>query len=125
DYLAVSLGESVEARFRFRTPLGPLQWDLGSLAFPESIFPLSFYDPKSGKLVQRVNLRIESPLRTTLTRKWSREDSSSIWNVRTPSLSASRNGPVIRLDGQHPFIAAGAGIWGLTDRQVPVNEPDG
>lgn len=114
DYLAVSPQASVDARLRFRTPLGPLQWDLASLAVPEASFPLSCYDPKTGQLIQRLNLRIESPLRTTLAKQTTREEGGRTWIVRTASLLASADGAVIRLDVPHPIVAVGREIWGLT-----------
>jgi len=116
DYLAVSPQVSVSARFRFRSPLGPLQWDLSSLAAPETIFPLSFYDPKTGQLVQRLNLRIESPLRTTSAMRGFQEDGGRMRIVRTSSILASEDGPVIRLDTPCPFVAVGGEIWGLTSK---------
>jgi hypothetical protein len=114
DYLAVWPQMSVAARFRFRSPLGPIQWDLGSWAAPETIFPLSCYDPKSGQLVQRLNLRIDSPSRTTPARRVVQEEGSRTRIVRTSSLFASEDGPVIRLGGPCPFAAVGCEVWGMT-----------
>jgi hypothetical protein len=113
DYLAVWPQASAAARLRFRTPLGPLQWDLGSLAFPETVFPVSCYDPKTGQLIQRLNFRIESPARTTPMKQTMQGERGRTWMVRTSSVLASVDGPVIRLDSPRPFVAVGGEVWGL------------
>jgi outer membrane protein assembly factor BamB len=115
DYLAVwpqAFGS--EARFRFRSFLGTVQWDLGPLLAPEAVFPLSIYDPKLGQLVQRLSFRIEAPIRTAPMKRRSEEEGERVWIARTSSLLASADGPVIRLDAPRPFVAIGGEVWGLT-----------
>ena len=115
DYLAVwppAFGS--ETRFRFRSPLGTVQWDLGTALAPEAVFPLSCYDPKTGQLVQRLHFRIESPVRTALAKRRSAEEDAPAWMARTSSLLASTDGPVIRLGSPRPFVAIGSEVWGLT-----------
>jgi outer membrane protein assembly factor BamB len=115
DYLAVwACGGATAARFRFRSPLGAVQWDLGSLLVPDAISPLSWYDPKTGQLVQRLNFRIEAPPRTTLTKRRIPQEIGQLRILRTSSLLASERGPVIRLDSPQPFVALGGEVWGLT-----------
>jgi hypothetical protein len=123
DSLVVSPRDSVDVRFRFRSLLGPLQWDWGTLTFPDTIFPVSFYNPTTGQLAQRLNLRIESPLRTTLAKGKSQEEGIPTWRVRTSSLSASADGPVIRLDAPHPFVAVGGEVWGFSAADSGKTEP--
>ncbi|HEY7329979.1 MAG TPA: PQQ-binding-like beta-propeller repeat protein [Gemmataceae bacterium] len=114
DYLAVCpKGSRSETRFRFRSLVGTVQWDLGPLLAPEAICPLSLYDPKSGQLVQRLNFRIESSVRTAPAKRRIQEEGERAWFVRTSSLLASPDGPVICLDTPRPFVAIGSELWGL------------
>jgi outer membrane protein assembly factor BamB len=113
DYLAVLPGPfTTETRFRFRSPFGSVQWDLGPLRTPESLCSMSCYDPKTGQLVQRLNFRIETPPRTTPARR-TREESGRWRLVRTSSLLATEDGTAIRLDSPRPFVAIGGAVWGL------------
>ncbi len=115
DYLAVYPGASAaEARFSFRSPLGSVQWNLGPLLTPEAVFALHGCDPKTGRLVQRLNFRIESPARTTCERRTTRGDRGRFLLLQTSPLLASAEGPVVRLDSPQPFVAAGGEVWGLT-----------
>jgi outer membrane protein assembly factor BamB len=114
DYLAVfphALGS--EGRFWLRSLLGSVQWDLGQLLAPGAVAPLSCYDPKTGQLVQRLQFRIESPIRTTLEERRGPDESDRAWIVRTSSLLACKNGSVFRLDSPRRFVAIGGEIWGL------------
>jgi outer membrane protein assembly factor BamB len=114
DYVAVFPQPfAAETRFRFRSLLGTVQWDLGSLFASEAVFPLSCYDPKTGELVQRLHFRIESPLRTTLEKRRFQDENDRAWILRTSPLLASKDGPVIRLDASRPFVAIGGEVWGL------------
>jgi len=114
DYLAVwPQAFGTEMRFRFRSFLGTVQWDLGPLLAPEAVFPLSCHDPKTGQLVQRLNFRIASPIKTALAKQRLQEEGDQIWIVRTSSLLASEDGPVIHLDTPQPFVALGGDVWGL------------
>ena len=114
DYLAVcACACTTTARFRFRSPLGAVQWDVGSLLAPDAISPLSCYDPKTGQLIQRLNFRIESPLRTTFGKRSIPQEGGRSWIVQTSSLLASERGPVIRLDSPRPFVALGGEVWGV------------
>jgi len=114
DYLAVwPKTFDSETQFRFRSLLGTVQWDLGPLLAPEAVFPLSCYDPKTGQLVQRLNYRIESPIRTALAKRRLPEEGEHTWMLRVSSLLASEDGPVIRLDAAWPFVALGGEAWGL------------
>jgi outer membrane protein assembly factor BamB len=114
DYLAVSpKAFRSEARFRFRSFVGTVQWDLGPLLAAEAICSLSLYDPKSGQLVQRLNFRIESAVRTAPAERRIEEEGERVWFVRTSSLLASPDGPVISLDTLRPFVAIGSEVWGL------------
>ncbi len=115
DYLAVwpqTFGN--EVRFRFRSFLGTVQWDLGPLLAPEAVFPVSCYDPKTGQLVQRLHFRIESPIRTMLAKRRTQDEGERVWIARTSSLLASADGPVIRLDAPRPYVALGGQVWGLS-----------
>jgi hypothetical protein len=105
-----------DARFRFRSPLGALQWNLGPLLRPESVFSVACRDPKTGQLIERLNFRIELPARTTAPRRTMLESGGRCFVVQTSSLLASEDGPVVRLDSPRPVIAAGSEIWGLTMR---------
>ena len=72
EYLLVSpQAFGSDAQFRFRSPLGTLQWNVGPLLAPEAVYPLSCYDPKTGQLVQRLHFRMELPPRTTLEQRTS------------------------------------------------------
>ncbi len=115
DYLAV-YPQAVESqtRLRFRSLLGTVQWELGSLLPPEAVFPVCCYDPKSGQLVQRLQFRIESPMRTTLVKRRVQDDTDRAWIVRTSSLLASEDGPVIRLNSSRPYVAVGGEVWGFS-----------
>jgi outer membrane protein assembly factor BamB len=108
------LPSAEDARFRFRSPLGAVQWKLGPLLAPESVFTVACRDPKTGQLVQRLNFRIESPARTIGRRRTISESGGRSLTVRTSSLLASADGPVVRIDSPQPLIAAGGGIWGLS-----------
>jgi outer membrane protein assembly factor BamB len=124
DYLAAfpqSFGS--ETRLRFRSLLGTVQLDLSSLLAPEAVFPLSCYDPKTGDLVQRLHFRAASPIRTTLEKRRIPDQSDHTWIVRTSSLLASKDGPVIRLNSSRSFVAIGGEVWGLTTTDVAITEP--
>jgi outer membrane protein assembly factor BamB len=115
DYLAVSpQAFGAEMRFRFHSPLGAVQWHLDSLLAPEAICPVSCYDPKTGQLIQRWHFRLQSPVRTTLDKRFVREEGGRVRILRTSSLLASEHGPVIRLDSPRPFVAVGGEVWGLS-----------
>jgi len=115
DYLAVyPQAVGGEARLRFRSLLGTVQWDLGNLLPPEAVFPVCCYDPKTGQLVQRLQFRIESPLRTMLEKRRRGEEGDGAWIVRTSSLLASKDGPLIRLDAPRPYVAVGGEVWGFS-----------
>ncbi len=119
DYLAVSphaLGSA--AQIRFCSLLGTVQWDLNSLLAPEAVFPLSCYDPKTGQLVQRLQFRMESPMRTTWVKPRVQNEGARAWIVRTSSLLASKEGPVIRLNSPRPFVSVGGEAWGLTETRT-------
>jgi hypothetical protein len=103
-----------DARFRFRLPLGALQWNLGPLLTPESVFTVACHDPKTGQLVHRLNFRIESPARTAWRGRTTGGFGGRSLLARTSSLLASEDGPVVRFDSTRPMIAAGAGVWGLS-----------
>lgn len=114
-YLAVWPQElGFEARFRFRSLLGTVQWDLGPLLAPDADFPLSCYDPKTGQVVQRLHFRVESPVRSTAAKRKIQRDGDRIWIARTSCLLASEDGPVVRLDSPRPFVAIGSEVWGLS-----------
>jgi outer membrane protein assembly factor BamB/tetratricopeptide (TPR) repeat protein len=115
DYLAVTpkVCQS-EARFRFRSLLATVKWDVGPVLALAAICPLSLYDPKSGQLVQRLNFRIESPVRTVSAKRRIQKEGEDAWFVRTSSLLANPDGPVICLDTRRPFVAIGGEVWGLT-----------
>jgi hypothetical protein len=114
DHLTVyPIPPAVEARFRFRSPFGSVQWILGPLLTPEAVFAVSCCDPKSGQLIQRLNIRIESPVRTAWERRRTWMDRGRSVVLRTSSWLASEDGPVVRLASPQPFIAAGAEVWGL------------
>ncbi|HTU21933.1 MAG TPA: PQQ-binding-like beta-propeller repeat protein [Gemmataceae bacterium] len=114
DYLAVFACGTTAARFQLRSPLGAVQWDLGSLLAPDAISPVSWYDPKTGQLVQRLNFRIESPLRTAFATRRMPHESGRVRIMRTSSLLASERGPVIQLASPRPYVALGGEVWGLT-----------
>jgi outer membrane protein assembly factor BamB/tetratricopeptide (TPR) repeat protein len=115
DYLTVwPVPSAKEPRFRFRSPLGAVQWNLGPLLMPEAVFAVAYLDPKTGKLIQRLNLRIESPVRTTRRSGRTAGEAGRSVVVRTSSLLASEEGPVVRFDSPRPMIAAGGEVWGLT-----------
>jgi hypothetical protein len=119
DYLFVApQGFGPEARFRFRSPLGTVQWELGSLLAPEAVCPLSCYDPKTGQQIQSLHFRMESPARTTLEKRFLEEEGGRVRIVRTSSLLASADGPVIRLDSRRPFVAIGGEVWGLNGERT-------
>jgi hypothetical protein len=103
-----------DARFRFRSPLGALQWNLGPLLTPESVFTVGCRDPKTGQLVQRLNFRLESPARTTWRGRTTERFGGRVLMARTSSLLASEHGPMVRVDSPRPMIAAGEGVWGLS-----------
>ncbi|MHB1426930.1 MAG: outer membrane protein assembly factor BamB family protein, partial [Gemmataceae bacterium] len=116
DYLLVSpQAFGCEARFRFRSPLGTVQWNLVSLLAPEAIYPLSCHDPKTGQLVQRLHFRIASPVRTTLETRFMPEEEGRVRIVRISSLLASERGPVIRMDSPWPYVAIGGEVWGVAN----------
>jgi hypothetical protein len=114
DYLTVWPMPSVEdAVFRFRSPLGAVQWKLGPLLTPEAVFAVACLDPKTGPLIQRLNFRIETPARTA----WERRRTASSGRfvaARTSALLASADGPMVRLNSPQPMIASGGEVWGLT-----------
>jgi outer membrane protein assembly factor BamB/tetratricopeptide (TPR) repeat protein len=114
DYLAVTPRASAEARFRFRSPLGAVQWHLGSLLAPDALCSMSCHDPETGPRVQRLNFRIASPLRTTPGKRTMGEDGDRWRCLQTSSLLADEIGPAIRLDSPRPFVAIGGDVWGLT-----------
>ncbi len=124
DYLAVyPIPSAQDARFRFRSPFGAVQWILGPLLTPEAVFTVSCCDPKSGQMIQRLNFRIESPVRTVWQRRRTQEDPGRFVVLQTSSLLASEKGPVVRLAAPGPFLAAGAKVWGLKgDNEVPHAE---
>jgi hypothetical protein len=113
DYLIVwPIPSAEDSRFRFRTPLGTVQWNLGPLLTPEAVFAVTCLDPKTGQLIQRLNFRIETPARTV----WERRKTGSSGRLaaaRTSALLASVDGPMVRLDSPQPTIAAGGEVWGL------------
>jgi outer membrane protein assembly factor BamB len=125
DYLAVyPQPVESEARLRFRSLLGTVQWDLGSLLPPAAVFPVCCYDPKTGQLVQRLQFRNESPLRTTLVKRRRGEEGDGAWIVRTSSLSASKDGPVLRLDTPRPLVAVGGEVWGLNSSSADFSDAE-
>ena len=115
NYLAVyPQAVESEARLRFCSLLGTVQWDLGYLLPPEAVFSVSCYDPKTGQRVQRLQFRIESSIRTTLAKRRTREEADGAWIVQTSSLLASKDGPVILLDSPRPYVAIGGEVWGFS-----------
>jgi outer membrane protein assembly factor BamB len=119
DYLALLPQASpATTRFRFRSLLAAVQWELGSLLAPDAISPVSWYDPKTGQLVQRLNFRIEAAPRTTFRTRTISQEESRTRTVRTSSLLASQDGPAIHLATPRPFVALGGEIWGLTATQT-------
>jgi outer membrane protein assembly factor BamB len=122
DYLAVlPQASATETRFRFRSLVAAVQWDVGSLLAPDALSPLSWHDPKTGQLVQRLNFRIETAPRTTFRTRTIPQEESRTRTVRTSSLLASQDGPAIHLATPRPFVALGGEIWGLTATR---NDPD-
>lgn len=125
DYLVVIPHSPTRvARFRFRLPLGAVQWVSGSLLAPGAVSPMSCYDPKTGQLIERLNFRIETPVRTVLAKRRIQEENSPAWMVRTSSLLASADGPVVRLASPQPFVALGREVWGLTGSRLRLSEPN-
>jgi outer membrane protein assembly factor BamB len=114
DYLTVWPVPSAEdARFRFRSPLGAVQWDLGPMLTAEAVFAVMCCDPKTGQLIQRLNFRMETPPRTVWERRRTAEGGGRCMAARTSALLASTDGPVVRLDSPRPTIASGGEVWGL------------
>jgi hypothetical protein len=114
DYLTVwPVPSAADARFRFRSLLGAVQWNLGPLLKPEAVFAVACCDPKTGQLIQRLNFRMETPARTAWERRTTAEDGGRCLAVRTSALLASADGPVVRLNSPRPTIASGGEVWGL------------
>lgn len=115
DYVIVHPVPSVEAgRFRFRSVLGSVQWQIGALLAPEVVFAVSCLDAKTGQLVQRWNFRLAAPARTTCETRTTLQDRGRSLLLRTSPLLASADGPAVRLASPRPFIAVGGEVWGLT-----------
>ncbi len=115
EYLAVfpkALGSP--SRSRFRSLLGTVEWNGISLLAPETVIPVLCFDPKTGQIMQRLHFRIESPIRTTLEKRRTPQQSDWAWILRSSSLSASKDGPVIRLDVPRPYVAFGGEVWGFS-----------
>jgi outer membrane protein assembly factor BamB len=113
DYLLVYCVPSVlEATFQFRSSLGNVQWIWGPSLAPETIFAIQCREAKTGRLVQRLNFRIESPARTSVQRKKEGQGGRSLV-LHSSALLASESGPVVRLDASGSFVAAGGEVWGL------------
>ena len=99
---SISVTTSVRDPERFRrSPLAAVQWEVGSLLAPDALSPLSWYDPKTGQLVQRLNFRIEAPPRTIFGKRTSRQEDGP-GESRTSSLLASQDGPAIHLATPRP-----------------------
>jgi outer membrane protein assembly factor BamB len=124
DYLIVwPIPSAEDARFRFRSPLGAVQWNLSPLLTPEAVFAVTYLDPKTGQLIQRLNFRIETPARTVWERRRPGGNGRFV-AARTSALLASVDGPMVRLDSPWPMIAAGGEVWGLmaaTSDKHPAN----
>ncbi|HWG43495.1 MAG TPA: PQQ-binding-like beta-propeller repeat protein [Gemmataceae bacterium] len=117
DYLAVyPIPSALDARLRFRSSFGSVQWILGPALTPESIFTVSCFDPKNGQPIQRLNIRIESPVRTSWERRRTLVDRDQSAILRTSFWLASEMGPVVRLASPQPFVAVGGEVWGLVNR---------
>jgi outer membrane protein assembly factor BamB len=103
-----------ESQFRFRSPLGSVQWKVDSSLKHEAVFTVACHDPKTGKLVQRLNFRIESPARMTCAARSIGEDRRRSLVIQASSLLASEDGPVVRIASPRPFVAVGGDVWGLS-----------
>jgi outer membrane protein assembly factor BamB len=79
-------------------PMGAIEWKWRLCLGREALCPVSFYDPKTGQLVQRLNFRIESL-------------SSS--EVSASKRKRSDLDPKVSLHGPHHFVAFGGDVWGL------------
>lgn len=112
-YLLVYRVASVpEATFRFRSPLGNVQWNWGPSLVPEPVFSIQCREVKTGRLMQRLNFRIDSPARTSAQGKKEGQGGRSLV-LHSSALLASESGPVVRLDASGSFVAAGGEMWGL------------
>jgi outer membrane protein assembly factor BamB len=101
-----------EATFRFRSPLGNVQWNWSPSLAPERIFAVQCREVKTGRLVQCLNLRIESPARTSAQRKKEGQGGRSLV-LHSSALLATESGPVVQLAASVSFVAAGREVWGL------------
>jgi outer membrane protein assembly factor BamB/tetratricopeptide (TPR) repeat protein len=115
---------AAEARFRFRSGLGVVQWNWGPALVPEAAFGLECRDPKSGQLVQRLRFRIETPPRTTTQRRTTEAGGRSLV-LQTSSYLASAEGPVVHLARSGTFIAVGGEVWGLSTAASDSAPPAG
>jgi hypothetical protein len=105
-----------EAQFRFRWPLGALQWveDLPATDPSASVlrgeYPLVWCDPQTGAAVQRLNFHSAPRL------WWSRSGwgSLNLGLCRVPLSPGSLSGsPVVRLGPRTAVVALGRDAWGL------------
>ena len=110
--LAYRIPSVPEATFGFRSSFGNVQWNWGPSLAPEPVFAVQCLEAKSGRLVQRLNFRIDSPARTSVQRKEEGQGGRSLV-LRSSALLASESGPVVQLDTSGSFIAAGGDVWGL------------
>lgn len=110
--LAYCIPSGSEATFRFRSPLGNVQWIWGPSLVSEPVFAIQCREAKTGHLVQRFNFRIESPARTSVQRKMEGQGGRSLV-LHSSALLASESGPVVRLDASGSFVAVGGELWGL------------
>jgi hypothetical protein len=118
DTAPASAGASAARRFRFRSPAGSLQWDYGPLLAPGGAFPVLCCDPKTGRPVQRLNIRPQPQARTARQVRSTQGGRGRSLALRTSPLLASEAGPVVRFSPLRAVVAVGGDVWGLSVGEV-------
>ena len=97
------------ARFQFRWLLGRLQWE-GRLPSEEELgrgFPIACHDPRTGRLVQRLNFPVAP-------QSFARMDPDEAGVLPVFTMEQGEGRPLVQLSSHGLVVALAGGAWGLS-----------
>jgi hypothetical protein len=111
DYLIASPSRTPRARFRFRWLSGTVQWERDLSLDGHGGFPVVCCDPKSGRVVQRLNFQAAPP---RLSARFRGGDGITFLpEIDAATVLAPDPWPDVQLCGSGLVAAFGRRVWGL------------